>query len=126
MFRPMLRLALVAMLLMSIAPVVSRLLAANGSAHEPVLMEICTSSGLKLIDVSPFIGTEAPEMSAHGAIDTACGYCLLATPLPLLLLALLILTYREAEKPRFRGYDPFLGSHRNRRGIGSRGPPLAL
>lgn len=125
-FRLMLRLSLVAVLLMSVAPAVSRVLAAGDAARAPILMELCTSAGLKLIDVSSFIGADEPATPAHSAVDAACGYCLLATPLPLLLLLVLALVFGLAAGPLFRPYTAVMPRPRNPRGLGSQGPPLVL
>lgn len=125
-FRLMLRLALGAALLMAIAPTVSRVLTATGAAHVPILMELCTSRGLKMVDVAPYIATEAPVATTHEASDTACGYCLLVTPLPLLLLAMLGLCIVRAAAPPSRLATLVLPRPRNHRGLGSQGPPLAL
>lgn len=125
-FRLMLQLALAAVLLMSIAPTASRVLTAGDSARQPILMELCTSAGLKLIDISSFIGTEEPATATHDAADAACGYCLLATPLPLLLLMLVVLLFRQVAATHVRRDPPPLRTPRNRRGIGSQGPPHAL
>lgn len=125
-FRLMHRLALVAALLMVIAPTVSRVLTATGAAHVPVLMTLCTSRGLELVDVAPYIATAPPAATTHDASDAACGYCLLVTPLPLLLLAMLGLCIVRAAAPLSRLATLVLPRPRNHRGLGSQGPPLAL
>ncbi|MEF9979457.1 MAG: DUF2946 family protein, partial [Thermomonas sp.] len=91
----MARLALAAMLLMALAPGISRTLASNVDADNPVLqaLQMCTTSGLQTRLVAPLLGDEVagfggdehPAPHPHEAGD-ACGYCSLVTPLPLLLL----------------------------------------
>lgn len=125
-FRLMLQLALAAALLLAITPTISRVLAASDFAHQPILMELCTSAGMEQIDISSFIGAEEPATAAHGATDAACGYCLLATPLPLLLLALVVMLFPKAGRLRVQRAAPCLCVSRNRRGLGSQGPPFAL
>lgn len=115
-----------AVLLMSIAPTVSRLLLSVVSPHQPILMELCTTAGLKLIDVSSPNPNEESGTPAHATTDNACGYCVLATPLPLLLLVIAILASWPPVGRHLCRYQVFLPSPRNMRGIGSQGPPLAL
>jgi len=132
------RLALVAVLLMAFAPVVSRW--AKGDALQqlvPGLTEVCTSAGLKSVDVAAWLGdggdstsvrngaskVPAPDPSGMGA---DCAYCTLlaGTALLLLTLALLLPQALAALVPvspslSFRPSSVFPG-------LGSRGPPLAL
>ncbi len=118
-------LALVAVLLTVAAPTVSRVLAATVAKTAPVLMEMCTVAGLKVIDVSPYVGggEAAPPMAAMG---DACGYCVLATPPLLALVLLCLLALRPPQAPLRGLYRARQRSVRNARGLGSQGPPLAL
>ena len=119
-------LALAAVLLTVAAPTVSRVLSATGWRAAPVLMEICTTGGLKLVDVSPFLGKDGEPAVPATSMEPHCGYCVLATPLPvvLALLLALLLWGAAATAPPARALA--LKSLRNTRGLGSRGPPLAL
>ncbi|NLW96683.1 MAG: DUF2946 family protein, partial [Xanthomonadaceae bacterium] len=86
-------LALLAALLAALAPTVSRTLAATAAKGTPILMEMCTMAGIQLIDVSPFLGASdgdpAPSPPPAAPMAPACDYCVLATPL-LVVLALLL------------------------------------
>lgn len=120
-------LALVAALLMAVAPAVSRVVVATASKSVPVLMELCTASGIKMIDVTPFIGeSEAVPPVVPPHMDEACAYCTLATPLPLVLLLLFALLLAPATSlpARFSPFSP--RPRRNLRGLGSQAPPVLL
>lgn len=119
-------LALVAVLLTVAAPTISRALVATGAKVAPILMEMCTIAGTKLVDVSPYIAGEDPVRPMTSVMDDACGYCVLATPLPLVLLLLCLLGLRPPRTSTFRLYTALLPSPRNTRGLGSQAPPLAL
>ena len=122
------RLAFIAVLLMAFAPVVSRW--TKGDTLQqlmPGLTEICTTVGLKSVDVSAWLGdiskVPAPDHSGMGA---DCAYCTLLDGTALLLLTLALLFPRalanlvHASLPlSFRSSSVFPG-------LGSRGPPLAL
>ncbi len=118
-------LALLAVLLSALAPTVSRALAATAAKGAPILMEMCTMAGIKLVDVSPFVaaadGEPAPPSSP---MAPACDYCVLAAPL-LVVLALLLglLAWRPAP-PANRSYTLAPRLLRNLRGLGSQAPPL--
>lgn len=124
-FRRMAWLALVAVLLAVAAPTISRTLVATGAKVAPILMEMCTTAGNQLVDVSPFIAGEEPARPMT-AMDEACGYCVLATPLPLVLLLLCLLGLRPPRVSTFGLYTALLRSPRNTRGLGAQAPPLAL
>lgn len=124
-FRRMAWLALVAALLALAMPTASRVIATLVPAVAPVLMEMCTTGGREVVDVSPFIADEAParpEMS----MTEACGYCVLATPLPLVVLLVCLLALWPARAPVARTYRVFARPVRNLRGLGAQAPPLAL
>jgi hypothetical protein len=118
-------LALVAVLLMSAMPMVSRVLATTAQAG-PILMEMCTTAGRQLIDVSPFIPAAEQSVQPPTVMSDACGYCMLATPLPLVLLVLGLLGLVPTRPPVVRYYRLFLPLPRNLRGLGSQAPPRAL
>lgn len=124
--RTMTRLALLAVLLLALAPSVSRVLA---SATPQVLAgwsELCTTMGLKTLpsearsfgDASPV----APKMPGADA----CDYCPLAASLSLLLLAIALLPPVLQRHASFLHVAPRLRIDDNLRGLGSRGPPILL
>jgi hypothetical protein len=121
-------LALLAALLAALAPTVSRTLAATAAKGTPILMEMCTMAGIQLIDVSPFLGASdgdpAPSPPPAAPMAPACDYCVLATPL-LVVLALLLaaLAWRPAP-PADRRYALAQRPLRNLRGLGSQAPPV--
>src|SRR5690606_14094099 len=81
-FRRMTWLALVAVLLGAVVPTVSRAVASAVPGAVPLLMEMCTPAGRKMMDVSRLVadwGEPAPAPPA-AAMDEACGYCVLAPP----------------------------------------------
>ncbi|HRN61764.1 MAG TPA: DUF2946 family protein [Luteimonas sp.] len=125
-FRRMAWLALAAALLATAMPTVSRALSVLLPQSVPVWMEMCTTAGTQLVDVSPFLGEQSPPQPQTGAVD-ACDYCVLATPLPLVLALLAVCLLAPASRlPRLRATVPLLRSPRNLRGLGSQAPPLAL
>lgn len=125
-FRRLAWLALVATLLMSAMPTVSRVLMATAPKAVPLLMEICTMAGRQLIDVSPFVAAEESPAQPSMVMMDACGYCVLATPLPLVLLLFCLLVLFPIRPPVVRDYLACLRWPRNARGLGSQAPPLAL
>lgn len=123
-FRHMAVLALAAMLLVAVAPTVSRVLAATASKTGPVLMEMCTMAGLKLIDVSPFPGGTDDEPATPAApMGPACDYCVLATPLPIVLLLLFALLPWAPRRLVFPAMSVAPRFRRNMRGLGGQAPP---
>lgn len=123
----MARLALAAMLLAALMPTVSRVLAASAPRGAPVLMEMCTVAGTKLIDVSSFLGVDDAEPApATTAMADACGYCTLATPPPILLALLFLSLLWTPRAPATRVRTRVLKPLRNARGLGSQAPPIAL
>ena len=125
-FRHMLLLALAAVLLTVAAPTMSRVLSAAAMRAAPVLMEICTTGGLKLLDASPFLGDTGEPATPAAAMDGHCGYCVLGTPLPVVLALLVGLLLWPAAAPAATHYARTWQSLRNTRGLGSQAPPLAL
>ena len=55
---------------------------AAASKATPVLMELCTASGLKVIDVAPFVGALEETPATPHVMEEACAYCTLLPPLP--------------------------------------------
>ena len=131
----MTRLALAAMLLMALAPTISRTLASGADPNGPVIraLQMCTSGGLQTQLIASFLGDDAvgfggdehPAPHPHEPGD-ACGYCSLVTPLPLLLLLLCGLLALLPVAPLFRHRIVARRSLRNLRGLGAQGPPLTL
>lgn len=123
----MTRLALIAVLLMVFAPTLSRWMKSDRLEFLPGVTEICTTFGLKSVDVASW-GKDSPQTPApdHAAMDADCAYCPLLAGTVLLLLALtLLLPQRQAGgislalAAVFRASSTFPG-------LGSRGPPLFL
>ena len=131
----MARLALAAMLLMALAPTISRSLATLPDANGAVLraLQMCTTAGLQTRLIAPLLGRDAagfggdehPAPHPHEPGD-ACGYCSLVTPLPLLLLLLFGLLALPPVAPLFRRRTHAQRMLRNLRGLGAQGPPLPL
>ncbi|MEP6906865.1 MAG: DUF2946 family protein [Pseudoxanthomonas sp.] len=125
--RLMARLALVAVLLLAFAPVMSRWMKGDALQFLPGLSEICTTSGLKSIDVSGW-GSEAPKLpgAGHLGMDADCGYCTLLAGTALLLLAVALLSppALSRDMPAWQLLPVRMSSIFP--GLGSRGPPLAL
>ncbi|MGX5728912.1 DUF2946 family protein [Pseudoxanthomonas beigongshangi] len=122
-FRPLARLALCAILLLALAPAVSRVLGAGTSATTAGWIELCTPGGLKWVDAAGIGGDDAP-VPAPAATSGDCAYCPLATSLPWLPLALamlLPLLPRAWIRPYWR--EPFLRASIRLRGLGGQGPP---
>lgn len=121
----MARLALIAVLLMALAPAMSRWMAGSSTQLLPGLVELCTVDGLKLVDVAGLGGDVAKlPGTGHFGMDADCGYCplLAGTALLLLVLAVLFPHALAALVPvaltlpsRPSSLFP---------GLGSRGPPL--
>lgn len=125
--RMMSRLALVAVLLMVVAPTVSRWMKSDTLEFLPGLTEICTTLGLKSVNTATW-GQDPARIPVpdHAGMEMDCAYCPLLAGTALLLLALaLLLPPQEASGVSrvlasvFRGSSTFPG-------LGSRGPPLYL
>lgn len=121
----MARLALMAVLLMALAPAMSRWMAGNSTQLLPGLVELCTVDGLKLVDVSG-LGGDAAKLpgSGHFGMDADCAYCTLLAGTAILLLMLAALFPRPLAK-----LVPAASPGPSRPsslfpGLGSRGPPL--
>jgi len=129
----MTRLALAAILLMALAPTVSRTLASTDiSGHVKQAIQICTMAGLQtkvvaaLWDDQPGDqGERAPIPHPHEPGD-ACGYCSLVTPFPVVLVLLCGLLLLAPVAPAFLVRVAGPRAYRNRRGLGAQGPPVAF
>jgi hypothetical protein len=117
----MTRLALLAMLLLALAPSVSKLLAAPSISAEG-WTQLCSLQGLKWVKV-PQDAAHGHELPGHGSGD--CAYCPLVGGLDS-AVALLILpaapqgaAFRYASSARMAPSRWIYPS-----GLGSRGPPL--
>lgn len=90
-------LALIAALLMAIAPVISRLHAGSsvrGTQGTTLssFTEVCSASGLKLVDLAAWLGNAGKLPSPdHFGMDSDCAYCSLSQSVALLLLCLALL-----------------------------------
>lgn len=122
----MTRLALLALLLVALAPAVSRVLAAGSTQLLAGWSQLCTSAGLQLLP-SPASSPSGKSSAPMGMpADADCAYCPLAASLPLLLLCLgFALVVHARWIPPSRP-SPALHGAAHLRGLGCRGPPLAL
>lgn len=121
----MTRLALLAVLLMALAPTVSRLLANDRGTDG--WAALCTTMGLtwaRAADAS-IAGKPSPTGSDR-AMGGDCGYCQLLHSLPLVLLFLGLLVPRLAAGRVAFHEAPSLRARPNRRGLGGQGPPIFL
>lgn len=121
-------LALVATLLTAVMPTVSRVIASAATSATPLLLEMCTAAGIKLVEMPPPLGGDAPRPGhpVPPAMADACSYCVLATSLPVLLLLLGLVAPHGRHAAVARIYQASLRLTRNARGLGSQAPPLAL
>ncbi len=125
--RFMARLALVAVVLMALAPAVSRWVKSDSLQLLPGLTEICTTSGLKSLDVSGWGGDKAKIPAPdHFGMGADCAYCPLLAGAALLLLTFALLFPQVLANlvPAFSSLS--FSSSSVFPGLGSRGPPLAL
>lgn len=121
----MTRLALLAVLLLALAPSVSRVLASGSTQLLAGWSELCTTMGLQTLpsEARSLDGSPASVLPPGGEL---CDYCPLAAALSLLVLFVaLVLPVLNGS----RGFD--LGitrarSFANFRGLGSQGPPILL
>src|SRR5690606_39383505 len=125
-FRRMVWLAVVAMLLIAAVPTVSRVLAATVPAVGPALQQMCTAAGLKVVEVLPIGDEGAAPVQPVTTMGDVCGYCLLAVPVPVLLLLVFALLLHAPPPLAPRPCPLFLRLPRNLRGLGSQAPPLPL
>ena len=121
------RLALAAILLVALAPTVSRWVESGTQRLPDALAAMCTSSGLSWLKAGDLSNAAQKAPAPAGTMqDEYCGYCsLLASVAPLLLLVILLL----AALPSMRvpeGHAPPRRSSSRLRGLGARGPPILL
>lgn len=124
----MARLALAAILLVSLMPTVSRWLESGAQRLPDVVLAMCTSDGMAWTKPSLLAdsGTTPAPMPAGSMPDAYCGYCpLLSALVPVLLvLALFLPPLRRRLLPArvlsIPHAPPLL------RGLGARGPPILL
>lgn len=126
-FRRMAVLALVAVLLASVVPTISRVMASAASKGGPILMEMCTVAGIKLMDVAPFLDEGDPRPAEPAPpMAPVCDYCVLATPVLVVLALLLALLAWAPGAPAARVFSAASKPLRNLRGLGSQAPPCLL
>lgn len=124
-FRSLARLAFCAILLLALAPAVSRVLGAGASGAMAGWIELCTPGGLKWVDATGPGGDVPAPMPAAAGGD--CAYCLLAGALPWVPLALaLLLPWLSRPWIRPCWSEPFLRASIRPRGLGGQGPPLTF
>lgn len=122
----MARLALAAILLVSVMPTVSRWLESAASRLPDTVLAMCTVDGLAIKPASLLDGAGKAPAPAGAMPDAYCGYCpLLASLAPVLLaLAILLPPLRRTLLPAWvtsaLPVPPLL------RGLGARGPPVLL
>lgn len=121
----MLSLALVAALLMTFSPSVTRWVASAGSQVLAGWSELCTTDGIKWVDTR----AESPLENARPAgmpMDADCAYCVLAAALPLLLLCIALLFPRLSGNILAHVAAPPRRQRPRLRGLGGQGPPVLL
>ncbi len=123
----MTRLALLAVLLLALAPAVSRVLAGATPGVVAGWSELCTTMGLKSLpsDARPS-GDAAASSPAKPSSEADCAYCPLAASLPLLLLACVLLPPALRRDIPLPAVAPRARARERLRGLGSRGPPVLL
>lgn len=120
-------LALAAILLVALAPTVSRWVGSGTQRLPDALAAMCTSSGMSWLKPGGLPDTTQETPAPAGTMpDEYCGYCpLLASVVPLLLVVIVLL----ATLPSMRlpdGHAPPSGRQPRLRGLGARGPPILL
>lgn len=123
----MARLALAAVLLVSVMPTVSRWLESRAPAWQTAVLAMCTMDGLAMKPAS-LLDDAGKAPAPSGAMpDEYCAYCpLLASLAPLVLAVLVVLlpTLPRALLPAWT--LPALPIPPLLRGLGARGPPILL
>lgn len=121
--RRLARLALLAALMMAFVPSFARLVASASPQVLSGLTELCTVSGLKLVDLSALQDAKGETSTGdHGTAE--CPFCLLAAAFAVALLAItvcLLQGRRDARPPHSHAWPHIVGPPL--RGLGSRGPP---
>lgn len=121
--RTLTRLALLAVLLLALAPSVSRVLSGGTPQVLAGWSQLCTSMGLKSL---PSEARSLPGQPALPAGGDYCDYCPLAASLPLLALFLAFVLPALNRGIAAVPAAPRLRLPGNFRGLGGQGPPLAL
>lgn len=119
--------ALLAMLLLVLMPVASRLLAAGDGAAGSVWSQMCTTAGLKLVKLDlGNAGAKTPQPAGDMPMGDDCPYCPVLNAIASLALCIALVFPRivGAFHPRRLLSPPAFRWHPC--GLGSRGPPLAL
>jgi hypothetical protein len=122
----MARLALAAILLLSVMPSVSRWLESATPRLPDAVLAMCTVDGLAMKPVSLLAETGNVPAPSGTMPDGYCGYCpLLASLTPLLLAVVILLPpLRRVLLPAWG--QPALRAVPLLRGLGARGPPILL
>ena len=120
--RPMSRLALLAVLLLALAPAAGRMLSAGTPQLLAGWSQLCTAAGLQTLP-SPARSADGPQAPAGVHAGEDCPYCPLAAslalpPLPALAAPMPRAPASPGRRTRPRRRFPHLS------GPGSRGPPL--
>lgn len=122
----MARLAMLAVLLMALAPSVSRVFAAGTTQVLEGWTELCTTAGLAWVDTAAQSPVKKSPQPAGMPADADCAYCPLASSLPLVLLVVCLLFPRVAAGKATTFDTGWRRVETNRRGLGSQGPPIRL
>lgn len=123
----MVRLALAAVLLVSVMPTVSRWLENRGPALPATMLAMCTMDGLAMKPAGLLDAAGKTPAPSGGMPDDVCAYCpLLASLAPLLLAALAILLPALPRALLPACAAPALSVPPLLRGLGARGPPILL
>jgi hypothetical protein len=121
----MARLALAAVLLLALAPTVSRWVESSGQRLPGALLAMCTSGGMSLVKpASPWADGQGEQAPAGAAADEYCPHCPLLAKVTPLLLAIIALPLLRAEPPRVDADLPRYVAAFLPRGLGARGPPI--
>lgn len=115
--------ALLAMFLLVLAPNISRWMASKNNGLDSNWAELCTATGLKLVKLSDFGKGEMPKPMPMGP---DCAYCPLAASIAPLLLLIALVFPRVAQRIVSTFGQTIVRVFLYPRGLGSRGPPLAL
>lgn len=126
----MARLALAAVLLVSVMPTLSRWLESRAPAGQTAVLALCTSDGLAWAKPASLLDDgvgKAPAPAGGTMPDDDCGYCpLLASLAPLALAALALLLPAQPRTLLPSGARPIPHAPPRLRGLGARGPPILL
>ena len=121
--RLMSRLALIAALLLLLAPTTGRLLSSPAQSNG-VWAQLCTMSGLQLVKLPP--GAVDPDPSRPAGSSMDCEYCPLLLAATALVLSLLLVLRQPSERLVPAQRTPPRHDRGHPCGLGSRGPPIAL